>query len=210
MSNRDPEAWSNDDRAVRPRERTETTGRPLTDIVYYGFGQLFLLCLPMMWLVSVTPFSNGVVRIGFAVSILTIPVLVGFFRRGRLTVGRAWPRFTNADLGVGGGYGDFLIRSVYFSSVIALCAYGGGAAELITGSVLADVIVAAAVAVFGTSVFPYLTGTSTPALAGERRRMRSHSGQSTSVRHPSCGDSSRRSASSSSVTSAWRCSTFGR
>ena len=166
MSNRDPEAWSNDDRAVRPRERTETTGRPLTDIVYYGFGQLFLLCLPMMWLVSVTPFSNGVVRIGFAVSILTIPVLVGFFRRGRLTVGRAWPRFTNADLGVGGGYGDFLTRSVYFSSVIALCAYGGGAAELITGSVLANVIVAAAVAVFGTGVLPYLTRTSTPTLAG--------------------------------------------
>lgn len=166
MSNLGPGFWSNDERATRPRERTGAAERPITDVVYYGFGQLFLLCLPMLWLVSVTPFHNGVVRIGFAVSLLVIPVLIGFFRRGSLTVGRAWPRFTNRDLGVGGGYGDFRTRSVYFSSVIALCSYGGAAAGLLTGSVLANVLVAAAVASLGTALFPLLARDSTRALAG--------------------------------------------
>lgn len=166
MSNLDPGTWSNDDRTLRPRERTETAVRPLTDIVYYGFGQLFLLCLPMMWLVSVTPFYNGVVRIGFAVSVIAIPVLVGLFRRETLTVGEPWPRFTNRDLGIGGGYRDFLTRSVYLSSIIALCAYGGAAADLLTGSVLANALVATLGALGGVSAFPYLAGESPRALAG--------------------------------------------
>ena len=165
MSNIDPTIWSNDDRAVRPGD-DETATRLLTDVVYYGFGQLFLLCLPMMWLVSVTPFSNGVVRTGFAVSVIAIPVSIGLFRRGVLRVGEPWPRFTNRDLGVGGGYGDFLTRSVYFSSIIALCSYGGAAANLLVGSVLTNVLIAAIVAGVGVTGFPYLARESTRMLAG--------------------------------------------
>lgn len=148
---------SNEERATRPRRESSGFDRLLTG-VFYGVGQLIVLCWPMLWLVFLTPEIGAEVKAAALVAVAVVSGLVGALRSGLLSVGRPWPTLTGAMLSVGTGYSEYLTRSIYLSCTLGLATYVGAFAQLATGSALATVPVAAVVSAAAVAAFPYVRG----------------------------------------------------
>ena len=161
MARPDLELWSNDERAIRPRQEAVGPDRWLTAIIYYGLGQLALFCAPMIWMIGLSPFYTGLFGLGLIGALVTIPILIGLFRGGYISVGREWPVLTNAKLGTGEGYCEYLTRTVYLACTLGLAAYGSAGLALVAGrSVAVNVLGGMAISAVGIALLPYLSATS--------------------------------------------------
>ena len=161
MARPDLELWSNDERAIRPRQEAVGPDRWLTAIIYYGLGQLALFCAPMIWMIGLSPFYTGLFGLGLIGALVTIPILIGLFRGGYISVGREWPVLTNTNLGTGAGYREYLTRAVYLACTLGLAAYGSAGLALVAGrSVAVNVLGGMAISAVGIALLPYLSATS--------------------------------------------------
>lgn len=153
----DPRYWSNDERTIKPRRELQGADRWLTDVLYYGLWQLMVLGWPMVYLIYQSPVNYVTAKTAAITSVVTIPVCIGLFRGGHLTVGRPWPAITNAKLGTGSGYRAYLTRSVYLSCTLGLATYAGVFLGVATGSAAVTIVIAAAVSTVGIAGFPLLS-----------------------------------------------------
>jgi hypothetical protein len=157
MSTEDSDLDSHDRRQLTPRREQPPLARWIDDVFYYGFTQVVLLGLLALWTVIQTPFVDLAVKTSVVVAGPATMLTIGTLRSGVVSVGRPWPRLDGSRLGTGEGYQAYVTRAVYVSTTLLCATYGGALVALGTGSNLAGVPVAAALAVGTTALFPHLT-----------------------------------------------------
>ncbi|XVH33547.1 hypothetical protein ACNS7O_18015 (plasmid) [Haloferacaceae archaeon DSL9] len=155
----DQRYWRNDDRELRPRKKLTGVDRFLTDTIYYGLGQVLLLCAPALWVVFQTPGVGNEATAAASISLLTVPLCIGVFRSDRTPLAN-WPKLTNAKLGTGRGYPVFLTRLVYLSCTILLATYAATLLQLATGSLAAGGLAAVTFSAASLVLLPSLSRTS--------------------------------------------------
>lgn len=140
------------EREARRRRRETYADDWLTQVFYYGFGQVFL-CVPALWLVYLSPV--GAVRTAGAVALAATPLVIGTLRGGWVGVRRPWPALSNDKLGVGGGYREFAGRSAYLSATFGLVAATAAAVGAVVDSTLAVGATSALVTAASLAAVPY-------------------------------------------------------
>jgi hypothetical protein len=131
----------------------------LVDLIQGGFAQIALLALPALWIVAGIPVYAVEMSAAAVVAVAWTTLLLTAFRGGRLTVGRPWPVLTNQRFGTT-GWRAFLTRSVHLSAMVLVVVPTSALAQVVTGSGLANALVAVVLSTVGVALVPYLDGSS--------------------------------------------------
>lgn len=138
--------FGDEGRKLTPRSSDE---RLLDQVVYYGLGQVFVTCGPVVWLVFQSPRNRVDLVTGVSLALVALVAGIGLRRATDRRIGGEWRRIDDATLGIGDGYARVLTRGVLLSSTVALASFGaagiGGLTPLIAPVVLWPVVTVTAV-----------------------------------------------------------------
>lgn len=153
--------FGDDERQLRSRDGATETG-PLDwlgAVVYYGLGQVLFFGLLGLWLAFLAPVHRDAIVGATVVGMISVSLVIGVGRLGRLPVGRPWPALGDVTIGTVGSYRAYLTRITLLDATFMWVAYGSLALSLLSPSI-PRLPVAAAIGATTTAAYPWLSAES--------------------------------------------------